>query len=129
MSITQALIVAVGGGIGSLLRYAVAGGVLHQTTDWRFPMGTFVVNMIGCLVIGVLGGLAVKHDLFSNELRLFLFTGLLGGFTTFSAFGLETFYLLRRDELLIAGGYVVASVLLGLLLVWVGFSMVAGRSV
>ncbi len=128
MSITQALIVATGGGIGSLLRYAVAGAVLHHTTDWRFPMGTFVVNIIGCLVIGVLGGLVVKHHLFSNEVRLFLFTGLVGGFTTFSAFGLETFYLLRRDELLIAGGYVVASVLLGLLLVWVGFSMVAVRS-
>ena len=77
--------------------------------------------------MGILGGLVVKHEFFSAEARLFLFTGVAGGFTTFSAFGLETFYLLRRGEVLVAGGYVGSSVILGLLLLWAGFALVADR--
>ena len=78
--------------------------------------------------MGILGGLVVKHDFFSAEARLFLFTGIAGGFTTFSAFGLESFYLVRRGEVLIAGGYVVSSVIIGLLAVWAGFAAVSPRS-
>ena len=110
-----------GGAVGSVARYLLSGWTLHHTVDWRFPLSTFLVNIIGCFAVGVLGGLVVKHDLFSPDARLFLFTGIAGGFTTFSAFGLETFYLLRRNEVLIAGGYVLASVVVGLLLLWVGF--------
>ena len=115
------LLVAMGGAIGSVARYLLSGWTLHHTVDWRFPLGTFLVNVIGCFAVGVLGGLVVKHDLFSPDARLFLFTGIAGGFTTFSAFGLETFYLLRRSEVLVAGGYVLASVVVGLLLLWAGF--------
>src|SRR5690554_6343012 len=104
------LLVALGGALGSLGRYSLAGWTLHRTIDWRFPLGTFLVNVIGCLAIGILGGLVVKHELLSPAARVFLFTGLLGGFTTFSAFGLETFYLLRRGEAAIAGAYVLLSV-------------------
>jgi CrcB protein len=89
--------------------------------DWQFPAGTFVVNVVGCLVIGVLAGFAVKEDFFSAETRIFLFSGIMGGFTTFSAFGLETFYLLRRGELLAAGSNVVLSVVVGLIALWIGF--------
>ena len=63
---------------------------------WQFPIGTFIVNVLGCLFVGVLGGLVVKYEFLSADARLFLFTGTAGGFTTFSAFGLETFYLLRK---------------------------------
>ena len=122
------LLVAAGGALGSAARYLLSGWTLQHTLEWRFPLGTFLVNVLGCLAVGVLGGLVVKHDLLSAEARLFLFTGIAGGFTTFSAFGLETFYLLRRGELLVAGGYVAASVAAGLLVLWLGFSLVSPRA-
>ncbi|MDR0786670.1 MAG: fluoride efflux transporter CrcB [Gemmatimonadota bacterium] len=124
---TAALLVALGGALGSLARWALSGWVLENTLGWRFPAGTFLVNLIGCLVIGVLAGLAIKHDLFSTDTRLFLFTGICGGFTTFSTFGLDTFYLLRRSEIAVAGGYVAGSVVFGLLAVWLGYAVVSGR--
>ena len=119
------LLVALGGAIGSVARFKLSGWILHQTVNWRFPLGTFAVNVIGCLVIGILAGLAVKEDFFSTDARVFLFTGIIGGFTTFSAFGLETFYLLRRDEVAIAGGYVALSLICGLLAIWAGFSAIS----
>ena len=117
------LIVALGGGLGSIGRYLLSGWVLHRAVNWQFPLGTFIVNILGCLFVGVLGGLVVKHDLLSPQARLFLFTGFAGGFTTFSAFGLETFHLLRKGELNIAAAYVVLSVLVGMLLLWAGYLM------
>ena len=122
------LLVALGGALGSVARHLLSAWTLHQTVGWRFPLGTFLVNVIGCFAVGVLGGLVVKHDLFSAETRLFLFTGVAGGFTTFSAFGLETFHLLRRDEALVAGGYVVSSVAVGMLVLWLGFLAVSPRA-
>lgn len=122
------LMVAAGGALGSVARYLLSGWTLQHTLEWRFPLGTFLVNMIGCLAVGVLGGLVVKHDLFSAETRLFLFTGVAGGFTTFSAFGLETFHLLRRDEVLVACSYVAASVVAGLFVLWLGFLLVSPRA-
>lgn len=114
--------------MGSVARFKLSGWVLHHTVDWRFPLGTFIANVAGCLLIGLLAGLAVKDDFFSADVRVFLFTGILGGFTTFSAFGLETFYLVRRGELLIAGGNVLFSVAAGLLALWLGFSAIPQRS-
>ena len=124
----QMLIVAAGGAMGSVARFRLSGWVLHQAIDWRFPLGTFVVNVLGCLCVGLLAGLAVKEDFFSPELRLLLFTGVMGGFTTFSAFGLETFYLLRRGEYLIAGSNMVLSVALGMVALFVGFQLIAQQT-
>ena len=121
---TNILLVGLGGFIGSVARYGLGGWVLHVTTQQKFPFGTFVVNVVGCLIAGVLAGLVEKHELFSAETRLFLFTGLLGGFTTFSAFGLETMSLLRRGEPWVAATYVGASVLLGVVAVWLGIKIV-----
>ncbi len=118
------LFVALGGAIGSVFRFKLSGWFLHETIGWRFPLGTFAVNVLGCCIMGVLAGLAVREDFFSADARLFLFTGIIGGFTTFSAFGLETFYLLRRDEIAVAGGYVVLSLVCGLLALWAGFSAI-----
>lgn len=115
------LLVALGGALGSVVRYKLSGWVFHHTVDWQFPAGTFVVNVAGCFIIGILAGFAVKEDFFSAETRLFVFTGLMGGFTTFSAFGLETFHLLRRGEFLTAGSNVVLSVVVGLIVLWLGF--------
>lgn len=121
------LLVALGGAIGSVARYKLSGFVLHHTIDWRFPAGTFAVNVIGCLVAGVLAGLAEKHDLLSPDARLLLFTGLLGGFTTFSAFGLETMHLMKRGDLAMASANVVLSVLAGLAALWIGMGAVPAR--
>lgn len=114
------LLVGLGGFIGSVARYKLGGWLLHATAQEKFPVSTFAVNVIGCLVIGVLAGLVEKHDVLGPGARLFLFTGLLGGFTTFSAFGLETVFLMRRGEPWVAAAYVIASVLIGLLAVWLG---------
>jgi CrcB protein len=123
----QMLIVAAGGALGSVARYRLSGWVLHQTLDWRFPLGTFVVNVVGCLLVGVLAGLAIRQDFFSTDVRLLLFTGVMGGFTTFSAFGLETFYLLRRGEYLIAGGNMLLSVAVGMAALFAGYHLIASR--
>ena len=117
---TNILLVGLGGFFGSVARYKLGGWLLHLTAQEKFPFSTFAVNVVGCLLVGILAGLAEKHELFGPGTRLFLFTGLLGGFTTFSAFGLETMFLLRRGETWVAAMYVVASVLLGLVAVWVG---------
>lgn len=116
-------LVALGGAIGSVVRFKLSGWVLHHTVDWRFPAGTFAVNVIGCLTAGILAGLVEKHDYFSPDTRMLLFTGFLGGFTTFSAFGLETMFLLKRGEVLIAAANVVLSVVAGLLAVWLGLGI------
>mgnify|MGYP003385730637 CR=1 FL=1 len=81
------------------------------------------MNVIGCLVAGVLAGLAERHDLFSPDARLLLFTGVLGGFTTFSAFGLETMFLLKRGELVVASANVILSVAAGLMALWIGLAL------
>lgn len=118
---TNILLVGFGGFFGSVARYLFGGWALQLTAQDRFPAGTFAVNVVGCLVIGVLAGLAERFEIFGPETRLFLFTGVLGGFTTFSAFGLETIHLLRRGDPWVAAAYVGLSVALGLLAVWLGF--------
>ena len=122
------LLVALGGAVGSVARYKLSGYVLHHTLDWRFPAGTFAVNVIGCLIAGLLAALAEKQDFLSADARLLIFTGLLGGFTTFSAFGLETMLLLKRGEWMIASANVVLSVLAGLFALWLGMNLGAVKS-
>ncbi len=117
------LLVALGGAVGSVARFKLSGLVLHHTTDWKFPAGTFAVNVIGCLVAGILAGMAEKYGYFSSEIRLLLFTGLLGGFTTFSSFGLQTFTLLREGEMGLALLNIAASNVGGILMVWCGYSL------
>ena len=117
------LLVALGGAIGSVARFKMSGYILQHTIDWKFPAGTFAVNVLGCLIAGVLAGLAEKHDFFTAEVRLLLFTGVLGGFTTFSAFGLETMYLLRRGDIAIAGANIALSVVAGLIALCLGLGL------
>jgi CrcB protein len=117
------LLIGVGGFIGSVSRYALSMGIGQLTPGSRFPLGTMVVNILGCLLIGLLAGVNEKHLPLSQEARLLLMTGLLGGFTTFSAFGLETITLLRRNEWVLASSYVLGSVILGLAAVWLGMKL------
>jgi fluoride exporter len=83
----EAFLVACGGALGAVARSMLSGIVLHHTLNWKFPLGTFLVNAIGSVTAGVIAGLVIKQDMFTPAMRLFLLTGLLGGFTTFSAFG------------------------------------------
>ncbi len=118
------LLVGLGGFAGAVARYLLGGWVLHHTLSAKFPWSTFAVNVLGCLVIGVLSGLAERMEWFSPPVRLLLLTGLLGGFTTFSAFGLETVHLLRRGEPTIALAYALGSVLICTLAVWIGLKSI-----
>jgi len=119
------LLVGLGGFAGSVARYKLGGFVLHLTAQERFPYSTLTINVLGCLLVGILAGLAERYDLFGTETRLFLFTGLLGGFTTFSAFGMDAVFLLRRGELWIAVLYAGASVVLGVTAVWLGIKLIS----
>ncbi|MGA0175854.1 MAG: fluoride efflux transporter CrcB [Chthoniobacterales bacterium] len=123
-SAANLLLVGAGGFLGAIGRYLLGGAVLHHAVASKFPWSTLAVNVLGCLLIGVLSGAAEKFDFIGQGARLFLFTGLLGGFTTFSAFGFETFLLLRRGELAVAALYATASVLVCLAAVWAGFRTV-----
>jgi len=115
------LLIGTGGFIGSVLRYLASQyiQVRHLTS---FPYGTLTVNVVGCFLIGLLFGLTLKGNL-SSEWRMFLATGVCGGFTTFSAFSNETIELMREEQVLIAIAYVFASVLLGLSATFIGIAL------
>ncbi len=123
-NLTDILIVGTGGFAGAVARYLAGGWILHQTAAAKFPWSTLAVNVLGCLVMGVLSGLATRLEWFTPQLRLLLLTGVLGGFTTFSAFGLETVCLLRRGEVFPAAAYMLASVVLCVAAVWGGMRAV-----
>jgi CrcB protein len=116
----QVLLVGAGGFIGAILRYALGGWVHDMLNNASFPYGTLVVNAVGCLLIGFLSGLAESRSVIGPEARLFIFIGILGGFTTFSSFAYETFSLARDAQNLAAIVNVFAQVILGLIGVWFG---------
>jgi len=127
-SMQSLLFVALGGAIGSVARFKLSMLLLQAAVNWRFPLGTFAVNVCGCFFIGLLVALAEKYQWGNGDTRLFLITGLLGGFTTFSAFGLETFLLLKRGEIMTAIGYVLLSVIIGLAFLALGYEIVFGKN-
>jgi CrcB protein len=118
------LLVGLGGFAGAVARYALGGWILHHTLQEKFPWSTFTVNVLGCLLMGVVSGWIERPDWFTPAVRLLLLTGLLGGFTTFSAFGLETVHLLRRGEPWIALAYALSSVIVCMAAVWLGMKAV-----
>jgi len=117
------LLVAIGGAVGSVARYQVGALILKRTLDSDFPYGTFTVNVLGCLIAGILAGLGERYSFLTAEMRLLLFTGFLGGFTTFSAFGVETVGLIERGAWTMAITYVALSVLCGVVALWVAFEV------
>lgn len=115
------LLVGAGGFIGSGFRY-ICGKTVHtllQQYPW-FPFGTLAVNIIGCLLMGFLAGLSESRHLLSPEASLFVFAGFLGGFTTFSSFGYETFVLARDVQLSAALLNIGLQLIIGLGAVWAG---------
>jgi fluoride exporter len=120
--IKDILLVGAGGGIGSIARYLCSKWVisLYPAT---FPASTFIVNIAGCFLIGLLFGLTIKSTGFTNDWRLLLMTGLCGGFTTFSAFTLEGILLIKQDKTGLFFLFLAGSVALGLLATFAGIKL------
>lgn len=116
--------VGAGGFLGSVGRYLVSGYVQDLSRSVVFPFGTLAVNILGCFLIGFLSHLAETRGIFSVEARMMLITGMLGGFTTFSTFGNETFFLFRSGESLFGLLNLGIHITLGLFAVWLGQSLV-----
>ena len=114
------LIAGVGGFIGSVLRYWLSGLAQRWAGD-AFPVGTLSVNVLGCLAVGAFWSCVEYREWFSPETRIFVSVGVLGGFTTFSAFGYETFALLHDREYLAALANVGANVFIGIAAVIIGW--------
>jgi len=112
------LIVGFGGGVGSTFRYLVSLAMGKNASG--FPYSTLIVNILGCLVIGILVGISEKHQYFSQNFKLLLITGFCGGFTTFSAFTLENIKLLESGKFLLMTLYASLSILLGLVFTFIG---------
>ena len=117
------LLVAIGGAIGSVARY-LAGLATLRWFGPNFPWGTLAVNIVGGLAIGIFAELLARRFDGSSELRLFVVTGILGGFTTFSAFSLEVATMAERGDYLAALTYVLASVIISVAAVFAGLAMV-----
>jgi CrcB protein len=112
-------LIFLGAGLGGVLRYVVGGGVQALTGE-SFPSGTLVVNLLGCLAIGFLGAAFAGPVLIREDYRTAILVGVLGGFTTFSTFGRETFSLAADREMLFAALNLLLSNGLGLAAVWLG---------
>ncbi len=126
-TLINAAMVGSGGFIGALARYGLSGLVHRQVPFATFPYGSMAVNLLGCCAIGVIAGLAESRQLFGPEFRTFALIGVLGGFTTFSTFGYETFAMLRDAEYLRVAANVGVHVVLGLALVWLGYALTTLR--
>ncbi len=112
------LFVGTGGFIGAVLRYATAG-LVTRFMQHGFPWGTVAVNFLGCLLLGIFTGFIIER-IYSWPLQEFFVIGILGGFTTFSAFGMETYQMLKAGALNEAAGYVVVSLATGILAIGIG---------
>jgi len=112
------VLVGVGSFVGGICRYLLST-LIQSKTAASFPYGTFAVNLIGCFIIGCLLGLSEKWQL-NVEWRLLLITGLIGGFTTFSAFSVETHYLIKTGHISTAAIYIAGSVIFGIGLTFLG---------
>jgi len=119
LEIEKLFLVGLGGSVGAMLRYFIARLFVVLGAAGMFPFHTLFVNLVGCFLIGLLSSIFPSVE--NNQLtRLFLLTGILGGFTTFSAFGMETVDLIRTGETLSALSYVTSSLVIGLLAVSAG---------
>ncbi len=125
LDVGRVLLVGLGGFLGAVARY-LGGAAIARLLPPTFPFGTFVVNAVGCLLIGALAVLTDERLVLGTRARLFLLVGVLGGFTTFSSFGYETITLLRQGSQWLAAVNVVGHVVVGLLAVWLGAVVMRG---
>jgi CrcB protein len=116
----RTLLIGFAGLVGTLGRYCLAD-LFGRRFGESFPIGTIIINVVGCFLAGLLFYILQERHLVSETVRLAIMVGLLGGFTTFSAFGLQTFTLFRDGEVFLAFANLIVSNVLGLFFVWVGF--------
>ena len=119
------LLVFVGGGLGSGLRYLITIA-MNQYSKF-FPFGTFTVNILGCLLIGLILGYAQKENTLTSNQTLLLATGFCGGFTTFSAFANENLELIKNGEIFNLSLYTIGSIILGVLAIFAGYYIIGNR--
>ena len=119
------LLIGLGGFMGAVLRYGVSGFVQNWSNSLNFPYGTLVVNLLGCLLFGMLSQVAEVRGVISPEARSFIFVGLLGAFTTFSTFGNDTVSLFRDGENVLSYLNIGFHLVLGLSAVWLGQSLIS----
>lgn len=119
------LAVGLGGAVGAISRYLL--GLLVPKLDNGFPLATFAVNLVGCILIGLIVGIIGKYGNLEPRLVLFLQTGICGGFTTFSTFSLETLTLLEEGRYTVAVLYIVLSIVLGLFALFAAKQIVSGE--
>jgi CrcB protein len=123
---TKYLMVAIGGALGSVLRFWV-GGYISNRAGTRFPYGTFVINITASFLIGFILTLLSERTHWSANWRYLIPVGFIGGYSTFSTFEYESFRVFQDGELLIAGLNITLSVVLGFIFVWLG--VITGRAV
>jgi CrcB protein len=123
MILKNILMVAVGGGLGSIARF-LCQKYIGSWYPHPFPLGTFLVNILGCFLIGVFYALAEKGNIASPEWRIFLTTGICGGFTTFSSFAFENVNLLKTGQVVYFGLYTAGSVFLGIAATFAGMALI-----
>lgn len=116
-------LVGLGGGIGSILRY-LASVLTSKLLHSGYPAGTFIVNILGCFIAGCLIAFLEQRQVVDSHWKFLFITGFCGGFTTFSAFSVETMHLFESGQVFLGIGYVAASILLGLCAVWLGLALV-----
>jgi CrcB protein len=116
------ILIGMGGFVGTVARYWLSGVVARRYGE-TFPLGTLVINLIGCFITGSVFYLTEERFLIGPTVRSVMLIGLLGGFTTFSSYGLQTFTLLREGEFGLAGLNLTLSNLLGLFFVWAGYTL------
>jgi fluoride exporter len=120
--VQRILFIGIAGLVGTLGRFALSGVVARRYGE-TFPTGTLVVNLVGCFLAGLLFYVMNERFVFGETTRTVIMIGFLGGFTTFSSFGLQTFTLLRDGEFWFASINLVASNVLGLFMVWAGYTL------
>jgi CrcB protein len=118
------LLVGLGGGLGSMLRYLATHFITSRITRFPAIYGTFAVNFTGCLLIGIAIGLSERYAWFSPNMRLFVATGICGGYTTFSAFAYENINLIRNGNYGVSLIYILASVIICFSATYIGFTIV-----
>lgn len=114
-------IAGIGGFFGTMMRYLLNSAIYQVFAYPLYPYGTFIINITGCFFIGLIASLAESRLSLSPDVRIFIQIGILGGFTTFSTFGYETFSLIRDGQFLLGMSNVLLQVFVGLFAVWLGY--------